>query len=203
MYNCIKRPHKASVLRAAAGGLLLYRGMTGYCPAYAMAGKPKLPDIVRNINIRTTLTVNRPRYEVYAFWRKLDNLPLFMSHLQSVQVVDEKRSEWKAKIPGSLGFVKWDATIVKDEPGELLGWSSLPHSDIENAGKVTFSDTGTGATEVDVVITYRPPLGGIGAGLSKLLNPIFENIIRKDIAGFKQYMEARIPVVQGQPATGY
>ncbi|MET0391918.1 MAG: SRPBCC family protein [Chitinophagaceae bacterium] len=197
LYNCIKKPHKASVLKAAAGGFLLYRGVTGYCQGYALMGKPNLPDIVRNINIRTTLTVNRPRHEVYAFWRKLDNLPLFMSHLENVNVLDEMRSEWEVRIPGYPGKIRWDATIVKDEPGELLGWSSLPHSDIENAGKVTFSDAGPGATEIEVVISYRPPLGGIGAGISKLFNPLFAALVRSDVRGFKKYMETRIPATQG------
>lgn len=165
-------------------------------------GRPNVPDFVRNINIRATLVVNRPRYEVFAFWRNLDNLPLFMKHLESVRVIDEKRSEWRAAIPGIPGTIKWDATIVKDEPGELLGWSSLPHSDIENAGKVTFKDAGLQGTEIDVVITYRPPLSGIGAGVSKLFNPLFKKMIQKDIAGFKAFMETRTPPA-GPPPNAY
>ncbi len=86
---------KKKMAMAVAGGYLAYRGITGHCDVYQLAGKRKLPDTVKNINIRTNVTVNKPRHEVYAFWRKLSNLPLFMSHLKRVEVIDDKRSHWE------------------------------------------------------------------------------------------------------------
>ncbi|WP_432326764.1 SRPBCC family protein [Mucilaginibacter sp. P25] len=43
--------------------------------------------------------MNKPRQKVYEFWRKLDNLPLFMKHLESVEVIDSKYSHWVLKLP--------------------------------------------------------------------------------------------------------
>ena len=130
------KKNKALVPMVVGGGYLIYRGITGHCDAYKLAGKHKLPDTVKNINIRTNVTVNRPRHEVYAFWRKLSNLPLFMEHLKRVEVIDETRSHWEAKIPGDVIKLEWDAEIVKEIDGELLGWNSLQHASIQNAGKV-------------------------------------------------------------------
>jgi len=179
-----------SVSRIAAGSALLYRGLSGYCPVYQQMHIDG--NRTSSINMLTTFTVNKPREEVYNFWRKLENLPLFMKHLVSVTEIDEKRSHWEAKIPeGNPISVKWDAEIVKDEPGRLLSWRSLQGSTIDNAGKVEFRDAlGDQGTELRVMITYRPPAGNIGSGIAKLMNPMFEKVVRKDVNNFKSFMDA-------------
>ena len=188
----LKNRNKLSIVKAAAGGYLLFRGASGHCNLYSLAGKHHMPDPVKNINIRTTLFVNRPSKEVYNFWRNLSNLPLFMQHIKSIQNIDQTRSKWKASLPGNLGSIKWKAEIVKDEPGRLLGWNSLPGSMVENAGKVEFRPTENGGTELRVVITYRAPLGIVGAGIARLLTPAFEKIVEEDIQSFKSYIETGV-----------
>lgn len=181
---------KSGIAMAIAGGLLFFRGATGHSIIYGLAGKKKLPDTVKNINIMTKLTVNSPRQEVYDFWRKLSNLPLFMEHLERVEVLDDKRSHWVAKIPGGIGKIEWDAEIVKEIDGELLGWNSLPHASINNAGKVEFRDADEHGTEITVLITYRAPFGDVGEGIASMLNPVFKKLITKDVKNFKRYIEA-------------
>ena len=44
-------------------------------------------------------------------------------------------------------------------------------------------------TELNVVITYRPPAGKVGEGIATLLNPVFTRLIRQDINNFKEYIE--------------
>jgi uncharacterized membrane protein len=177
-------------LPAALGGLyLFFCGATGHDAFYGLAGKHHLPDSVKNINIITKMTVNRPRHEVYDFWRKLSNLPLFMEHLEKVDVLDEKRSHWVAKVPGHLGTIEWDAEIVKEIEGELLGWNSLPGATINNAGKVEFRDADANGTELTAVITYRAPFGDVGEGIAAMLNPMVKKMITKDVKNFKRYIE--------------
>jgi uncharacterized membrane protein len=189
--NLFKSPISALV-RTAIGGMLLYRGASGHCPIYASMGKTGGVSHTQNINIRTSLIVNKPKDEVYAFWRKLENLPLFMKHIASVTEIDAKHSHWEATIPGNIGKVKWNAEIVKEEPGYLIGWQSIPNSMINNAGKVTFNDALNGqGTELEVVITYHPPAGEIGSGVAKALNPVFEKMVRQDVMNFKDYIETK------------
>jgi len=178
-----------NLFRMAAAGYLLYRGGTGNDPVYSALGKERLPDPVRNINIRTGMAVNRPRAEVYAFWRKLENLPLFMTHLEKVTQLGSKLSHWVAKGPGGVGTVEWDAEIVEEREGSFLGWHSLKGATIENAGKVEFSDIDENWTQLDVVISYKAPLGAAGHGLSRLLNPLVEKMVEADIKNFKKYIE--------------
>jgi len=180
---------KGSILKMGVGAYLTYRGAVGHCPLYSALGRPHLPDPVKNINIRTTVQVNRPRHEVYAFWHKLENLPLFMRHLKSVVETDDRTSHWEAYLPGGLGTIRWDAVIVEEHADSFIGWNSLPGATIENAGKVEFREIGDGWTEVYAVITYRAPFGVAGQGLSGLLNPVFEKLVRQDIKDFKHYIE--------------
>ena len=72
----------------------------------------------------------------------------------------------------------------------MIGWQSLPNSTINKAGKVIFHDALNGqGTELEVVIIYHPPAGELGSGIAKLLNPVFEKIIRQDVLNFKEYIE--------------
>jgi uncharacterized membrane protein len=177
-----------SILKIGAGGYLLNRGVTGHCELYNQIGKTSTEPV--NVNIRTSFTVNKPRHEVYGFWRRLDNLPLFMKHLESVEILDGTRSHWVLKLPANVTTVSWDAEIVHDIPGELIGWSSLPDSTIDNAGKVRFKDgPDPGTTLVNVVISYQPPVGGVGTGLAHILNPVFKTMVNQDVRNFKQYMD--------------
>ena len=70
-----------------------------------------------------TVTINRPRQELYAFWRDFRNLPLFMENIESVTVIDERRSHWVVRAPAGT-TVEWDSVITEDIPGELIAWQS-------------------------------------------------------------------------------
>jgi len=185
----VTRKHKADTLLLAAGGYLLYRAAGGHCPLTAALYKNNGPGRPSNINVRTEVAVSRPREQVYAFWRQLENWPLFMKHLESVDELSATVSAWKIRLPGGLGDVRWEAEIVKEEPGRELSWRSVAGAGIENAGKINFSDTPGGGTRIDVMISYRAPAGVIGERLSRLLTPLFRDLVEKDLLGFKNYME--------------
>lgn len=178
----------SAIIKIGAAGYLINRGITGHCELYQRMGRNSTEPV--NVNIRSAYFINKDREDVYAFWRQLDNLPLFMKHLESVEVIDEKRSHWVLKLPLGAPTVSWDAEIVHDEPGYMIGWSSLPDSLIDNAGKVRFQDSPDGnGTLVDITISYRPPAGGFGGGIAHILNPVFKNMVDSDVRNFKQYMD--------------
>lgn len=202
LYDAIIK-RKANAVQTMSGSYLMLRGITGFCLAYQGIGKTAVDFRPQNINIRTSVTVSRPRDQVYGVWRRLENLPQFMKHLESVQVLNDNISEWKAIIPGHLGTLTWRSEIVKDDPGILLGWQSLPGSSIENAGKVTFKDAGMSGTEIQAVISYHAPLGIVGEKTIRLFNPIFEKMVEQDIQNFKQYIEAdRLSPITGRSSEG-
>ncbi|WP_297334609.1 SRPBCC family protein [Flavobacterium sp.] len=195
LYDSLKR--NRSIPELAAAGFMLFRGVSGYCPATQAAenflDKKRDKKHNSNVNIHARLIVKKPVEEVYNFWRNLGNLPLFMEHLESVTVLNESLSEWKAKLPGGIGTVGWKAQIVGEEPNRYVGWSSLPGSAVRNAGKVEFKDAGELGTLIHIVFSYHAPLGSAGEEVAKLMNPVFENMVRKDVMGFKRFMETGTP----------
>ena len=180
---------KKNVAQSIAGTTMLARGISGYCPVYDAvenAGSMKST----NVNIRTSIRIDKPVHEVYAFWRKLENLPAFMNHLESVTEKDTMHSHWVAKGPAGIGTVSWDAEILMDEKNRILSWHSLPYSTVDNAGKVVFKESNNGGTELDVTISYHAPFGVAGESAAKFLNPYFEKMVKKDIESLKLFLES-------------
>jgi uncharacterized membrane protein len=179
---------KKSIAQITSGGAMLARGISGYCPIYSAIDHIK-NDKGSNVNIRTEVTINKPISEVYAFWRNLENLPKFMKHLESVKTINSTQSEWTAKGPAGIGSLTWKAEIIKDQKQKLLSWQSIEGAPVKNFGKVLFKAVGD-ATQIEITISYRAPLGIAGQGAAKLLNPIFEKLVHDDISGLKAYLES-------------
>lgn len=196
LYDALVR-RKKNLPEAVLAGYLLFRGASGYCSVYGAIGKTKPDNRSRNVNIQVSLKVDKPRQEVYEFWRKFENLPLFMEHLEMVNSINENISVWEAKIPGGIGNIRWRSEIVKEIPNEFLGWQSLPDSTIENAGKVEFYDTEDFGTEMHVVISYHAPWGIPGEGVARFFNPLFKKMVRDDIRNFKNFIEQEENVERG------
>lgn len=187
LYRAFSKKEK-NIKEGIAGGTMMARGISGYCPVYAtLSGDGKSNS--QNVNIRESIVINKPVHEVYSYWRNLENLPTFMKHLEKVEELDNITSEWKAKGPGGIGSLSWKAQILMDEKDQMISWQSLPDSTINNAGKVVFKELGSNKTELDVTISYQAPLGKPGESAAKLLNPIFENIVQSDIQSLKNHLE--------------
>lgn len=141
------------------------------------------------LHVKVAITVNRPPHEVYDRWRDLESLPAFLWHLESVAVLDERRSHWVAKAP--LGrTVEWDAELVDDVPGERLSWRSVEGATVPNRGSVAFAEApGGGRTELVVELEYEPPLGSAGATVAKLFGEEPQQQLRDDLRRFKQLVE--------------
>ncbi len=195
------------LLVAGVGGGLVYRGLTGHCHAYQYLGvntaehnAAMAVPAQTGLKVEKSVTINRSAEELFAFWRKLENLPQVMRHLKSVQALDDKRSHWIAN--GPLGAeVSWDAEIFNEVPNKLIAWRSLPGSQVETAGSVRFESQGPGrGVGVHVALKYNPPLGKVGAAIATLLGSGVEQEIAEDLHRLKARLEAgEVPTTLGQP----
>jgi uncharacterized membrane protein len=207
----LKEDHSpAGAMLAAAGSALIYRGATGHCPVYSAAGVNTADDdtrralsAARGVPVEQVVTINRSPEELYAFWRRFDQLPRFMRHLVSVQQLDDRRSHWVARAPAGR-TVEWDAEIINEVPRELIAWRTLEGADVVSAGSVHFAPAPGGrGTEVRVRLQYAPPAGKVGASIAWLLGHEPSQTIQEDLRNFKQLMEAgEIPTSGAQPRWG-
>lgn len=195
----IARRDLPGLLIAAFGVGLLYRGASGHCGVYDALGVDSRTkrdhdaeyEADQAIRVTSAVLIDKPLEDLYAFWRDLEHLPSIMSHLISVDVIDEKHSHWVAKAPKIAGgSVAWDAEIVEDRANERISWRSLPDSNVPNRGSVEFKRAhGDRGSIVRVTLEYSPPAGRIGRWLSKLLGENPASQVREDLRRFKRMME--------------
>ena len=127
---------------------------------------------------------------VYAQWRRLENLPQILSHLEVVREETPTTSYWQAKGPAGAS-VSWYATIDADVPAERLAWSSNEGADVPNAGVVTFAPVNAGmGTRLAVELTYRPPAGKFGQLVAAAFGEDPAEQVGDDLRNFRDAVEA-------------
>src|SRR5262249_13812916 len=150
-----------------------------------------------------TGVVNASPQAVYRFWRDRRDLPRFMSHLRSVEVLEQRRSPWVTKGPAGMR-IEWTAAIINEVETELIAWQSTENADVYNAGSVHFPRAPGGrGTAVKAVIRYTPPAGALGVAVAKLFGEEPSQQVEADLRRLKQIMEAgEILTTVGQPSGG-
>ncbi|MFO0887815.1 MAG: SRPBCC family protein [Isosphaeraceae bacterium] len=195
---------------AAIGGALIHRGLTGHCRAYQALGVDTSCDrgaensvkAQHGVRIEESVTVYRPREELYRFWRNFANLPRIMHYLKTVQDLPGGKTHWVAKGPLDVP-VEWDAEIVMDRPDEMISWRSVGESAIDTAGSVHFHPTPDGrGTEVRVNLKYDPPAGKLGHAVAALFGRSPDQEIREDLRRFKGLMETGAVVPKAAQGNG-
>lgn len=193
----------SGVALVAAGGYLVYRGVSGHCATYRALGISTAQDDYavsrhKGVQVERSVTINRPVAEVYRFWHDFENLPHFMSHLESVKNLTAGRSRWTVRGPAGRD-ITWEAEIVGDIENEMISWCSLEDADIPNAGSVRFEALpNSQGTVVRVSLKYSPPGGRLGAVVARLFGEEPHQQVADDLRRFKQLMEAgEISTAQG------
>jgi uncharacterized membrane protein len=187
----------SGVLLAGLGGALIYRGMTGSCRLYRALGISRSTTMTgevrgqRGTKVERQVTVHAPADTLYRIWRNFENLPRFMSHLERVRVLSDRRSRWTVKTPAGVGApVEWDAEIINERPGEVIAWQSVGQAAVDHAGSVRFERGHDGSTVVHVELQYDPPAGELGHAVAKLFGQDAGSQIESDLREFKRAVEA-------------
>src|SRR4051812_34930842 len=114
-----ERPGQAALLGAVGAGLI-WRGSTGHCGVYEMAGVNTASSDTREhlagpkgVIVEEAVAIERPREELYRTWRRFERLPAFMPPLLSVEAVDHRMSRWVARGPAGM-HVEWTLEIIND-----------------------------------------------------------------------------------------
>lgn len=208
LLHSIRPPFSAANgLGAIIGIALMHRSLTGYCAAYDVMGlntqdRTDTSSIGRRkvhssraLKIEESIVVERSAKDLYRFWRQLSNLPTVMSHVQSVEPRDDRRSHWTIRtLPGGP-TIEWDAEIINEVEDERIGWRTLEGATVEHAGSVQFQALdGARTTRVTVTLQYDPPAGPLGAAIAGLFGQEPGRKIADDLEHFKQKMESEAAV---------
>lgn len=143
----------------------------------------------RNAPIERTVTINKPRQQLYDFFRDFENLPHFMDNVDTIKVLDDRRSQWTIKAPAGT-TVEFVSRVTEDVPGSVIAWESEEGATVPNSGRVEFLDAAPGrGSMVRLIMTYDPPGGALGKAVAKVLQREPNVQARRDLRRFKQLME--------------
>ncbi|HEX2166065.1 MAG TPA: SRPBCC family protein [Longimicrobiales bacterium] len=206
----LRRRGGIGTVAAAAGTMLIERGLTGHCRGYSamnistehgrLHSADPHADPETAMPVRRAVTVMRPRSECYQAWRDLASLPSFMDYLESVEVMDQTRSRWRAKGPAGKS-IEWVSVIVSDVPDRSIAWESVDPADVPNRGRVDFIDApGDRGTEVHVSLEWDPPGGAVARVVGMMFGRDPQHEVNNALRRFRQIMETgTVPTVEGQP----
>lgn len=201
----------SGLIGAAAGAVLLARSVTGHCPMYAQYGTG---DEERELaqrqgwttaaTVTATVTIAKPRDVLYRHWRDLTNFGDLMSHVERVEVIDERRSHWVVNAPMGQ-TIEFDSTLTEDIEGRRIAWEAEESAAVRNCGWVEFRDApGDRGTEVRLFIAYEPPGGELGRIAARFLREEPGHQARDDLQKFKQLMETgQVSTSQNRPGSNH
>jgi uncharacterized membrane protein len=202
------RRRQPYALDNALGVALMLRGASGYCPVTdALDRRSDSTDTrealggTRGLRLRASVTIMRSADELFAFWRELENLTLFVRGLESVERVAPGITEWTWRGPGRLRL-EWRAEVINEIEPELIAWRSLSGADLVSAGSVRFRQLLRGGTEVSVVMQAAPPGGKAGAAAAWILGRGPASELREDLRRLKRLLEAGELATAEDPPSG-
>lgn len=183
---------------AAAAGVVLGAAALDVYAGQRLLNTPMEPP---EVHVTEVVAINAPPAQLYKFWSNIENLPLFMSHVQSVAKTSERTSHWVVTGPAGASL-EWDSEIVDDREDVRLGWRTLPDSPVHHEGIVTFEAAPGGRGAIArVELLYWPPAGKVGAQFMRLLGEDPGKQINDDLRRLKQLIETgEVATTLGQPS---
>ena len=167
----------------AAGGALIARCSANEDIATLAKG--------RGIMVEKTVRIEAPVEQVFAYWRNLENLPQWMSHVREVRYLGGDRYHWVVDGPAGAP-VEWDSELLNVVENREMTWRSVEGSQVENTGRVRFQPDGEG-TRVHVQLKYSPPGGIIGHVVAKAFGVDPKTEMDDDLNRMKSAVETGKP----------
>ena len=192
----LRRGSSAGVLLALAGIGMLYRGLSGNCPAYTAIGfsttsaaHPDTPGAREDApTVERRITIAAPRDAVYAILQQPDTLRGMMGHFADVEVQGD-RMRWRIALPFGRSL-EWHARLFAHRPDEQFSWMSEPGAAVRSEGAVTLDDAPGGrGTTVTLQAAFSPPGGSLGGAAMKLLRVVPESVAQRALQRLKSLVE--------------
>ncbi len=133
--------------------------------------------------VNNEVDVEAPISAVYNQWTRFSDFPRFMSGVNAITQLDDRRLHWEVSI---LGVDReFDAEITDQTPDERIAWRSLD-GEVKHAGVVTFHRLAEDSTRVSLDLDWDPH--GFVEKAGEVLQ--VDNLqIHRDLTAFKTLME--------------
>ncbi|HEY1724583.1 MAG TPA: SRPBCC family protein [Steroidobacteraceae bacterium] len=138
--------------------------------------------------IGRSVTVDRPRSELYGFCRDFAHLSRFMAGVRRVEVLDSQHARWVVGDADELAV--WDTEVVETRADALIAWRTVSGTELLHRAQLEFRDAAGGrGTVVTATISYEQTGGRVGEMLARLFHRDPRTRAYQDLRRFKQLME--------------
>jgi hypothetical protein len=127
-------------------------------------------------------------HQVYSLFTHFNDFPKFMRFVKEVTYYDKERSHWVVQMAGRH---EWDAINEGWIEDRQVGWRSL--NGLENSGRVTFIETGTNVTQMNVFLHFQPPGGAAGSLGEFVMGDRLQGELQEDLQHFACMVEEAPP----------
>ena len=131
-----------------------------------------------------TVEVAVPVRIAYDQWTQFETFPNFMSGVESITQLDDKRNHWVTSVAGVER--EFDTEIVDQVPDQRIAWQSV--DGVNHRGVVTFDRLGESLTKVTVIMDFEP--NGIVEQAGDKLGVVGHQMTA-DMQRFKEFIERR------------
>jgi uncharacterized membrane protein len=135
--------------------------------------------------VTESVDVHAPLRTVYNQWTQFESFPRFMSGVESITQIDDKRSHWVTRIGGVER--EFDTVVTEQRPDERIAWKSTG-GDTSHAGVVTFQRLNEEETRVSIQIDWEPESMLEKAGSAMGADDLQ---VKADTRRFKKFIEER------------
>ena len=136
--------------------------------------------------IERSVDVDVPVRTAYDQWTQFETFQHFMEDVERIDQLDDTRNRWVVRVAGAERT--FDTVITEQEPDQRIAWTTVPDSEVVQAGVVTFHRIDEQRTRVMVQMDFEPT-----SGVEKLGDALgfTDRSVGRDLENFKAFIEER------------
>ena len=184
MTSCLRNRNPISLVMGAVGFGLTLRALTNLELKRLFgvgAGR-------RGIDVRKTITIDRPVDEVFGLLSDPTNYPKFTATVRSVRELGD--GHFSKTVAGPAGAeIAVTEKIVRLEPNEFIAVCSDPDSPVKYSLMSRFEPVGDSSTRVHLCATYNPPGGILSDAAARIAGYDMKSQIEDTLVRAKSYLE--------------
>jgi uncharacterized membrane protein len=135
--------------------------------------------------VEESVEVDVPVQTAYNQWTQFESFPKFMSGVESITQIDDRRNHWITNVAGVRR--EFDTEITEQHPDERIAWHTV-EGDTRHAGVVTFHRLDDQRSKVMIQLDWEP--SGVTEKAGSAVG-VDDRQVKLDAKRFKQFIESR------------